>query len=83
MAYQRDGEEPTRWAVCSLAEMRVAEGVPRAAPFADGAFYPASQFKLHSRSPLPFPEFVCVSRNHFDLALLGERRLKNAVMALD
>ena len=71
MAYQRDGEEPMRWAFCSLGETRRdTDGATRAAPFADGAFYPAASFRLHARSALPFPEYLSVSRNHFDLALL-------------
>ena len=55
MAYQRDNEEPRRWAFVSLAG---AEGPPPAV-FDEGTFYPAAQFRLHSRAPLPFP---CASR---------------------
>ena len=81
MAYQRDGEEPRRWAFCSLAQ---AEGLARTpAPFADGTFYRAKQFRLAARSALPLPDYLCVSRNHFDLEWTGERRLKNAVMVLE
>ena len=49
MAYQRDGEEPQRWAFCTLGQQK--DGVPTC--LADGTFYPASDFHLHSRSPLP------------------------------
>ena len=79
MAYQRDNEEPRRWAFVSLAG---AEGPPPAV-FDEGTFYPAAQFRLHSRAPLPFPSCLSVSRNHFNLDWVGERRLKNAVMVLE
>ena len=79
MAYQRDGEEPTRWSFCSLGEEK--DGGP--ACLTNGTFYPAADFRLHSRSPLPFPSYLCMSRNHFNLEWLGERRLKNAVMVLE
>ena len=100
MAYQRDGEEPKRWAFCSLAEKTDATAAglrarsplpgeratchgrcPRRLP--EGSFYPASEFRLHSRRPLPFPPYLAVSRNHFNLEWVGERRLKNAVMVLE
>jgi len=80
MAYQRDDEEPKRWAFCTLGE--TPDGQPLA-PFASGSFYPASQFRLHSRAPLPFPGCLAVSRNHFNLDWVGERRLKNAVCVLE
>ena len=85
MAYLRDGEEPTRWAFCTLGESRVPEGeeVSQLAPLVDGTFYPASSFRLHSRTPLPFPGYLQMSRNHFSLDWAGERRLKNAVMVLE
>ena len=53
------------------------------APFRDGSFYRASQYRLTQRSPLPFPEYLCVTRNHHNLDWVGERRLKNAVMLLE
>ena len=64
MAYQRDGEEPTRWAFRTLGDVAAADaptlpGAPL--PFASGTFYPASQFRLHSRSPLPFPPYLAMS----------------------
>ena len=83
MSYLRDGEEPARWAFCTLAETRQAPGSAapgQLAPLADGAFYPASSFRLHARAPLPFPSYLAMSRNHFNLDWNGERRLKNAVM---
>ena len=98
MAYQRDNEEPHRWAFCTLGEFadgrRVSDASVantadsdtdgrRLAPFASGAFYPAADFRLHGRQPLPFPPCVSLSRNHFNLDWSGERRLKNAVMALE
>eukprot|EP00966_Prymnesium_polylepis_P107476 2487831-Prymnesium_polylepis.1 len=53
LAYQRDGEEPNRWAFCALAE---SKGHPlRPSPLAEGTFYPASDFRLSSRSPLTLP----------------------------
>ena len=81
IAYQRDGEEPLRWAFGILGAFKGAKGLP--APLANGTFYPASQFRLPSRSPLSFPESLCVSRNHFNLDWTGDRRLKNAVMVLE
>eukprot|EP00965_Chrysotila_dentata_P066841 2212628-Pleurochrysis_carterae.AAC.1 len=80
VAYQRDGEEPKRWAFKSLCERGEAGQL---SPLADGTFYPASQFRLPSRSALPFPPYLHISRNHFNLDWLGERRLKNAVMVLE
>ena len=53
------------------------------APFRDGSFYRASQYRLTQRSPLPFPDYLCVTRNHHNLDWVGERRLKNAVMLLE
>ena len=38
---------------------------------------------LPLRSPLPLPPSLCVSRNHFNLEWIGERRIKNAVMVLE
>ena len=48
MAYQRDGEEPTRWAFRTLGDVAAADaptlpGAPL--PFASGTFYPASEFR--------------------------------------
>ena len=86
MAYLREGEEPQRWAFCTLGETRVTDGsdeAPQLAPLADGSFYPASQFRLHARTPLPFPQYLQVSRNYFNLGWVGDRRLKNAVMVLE
>ena len=99
MAYQRDGEEPRRWAFSSLGARTdaTALGISDAAataaaldptgtlptPFAEGSFYPAKDFRLHSRSGLPFPSYLAVSRNHFNLEWIGERRLKNAVCVLE
>lgn len=85
VAYQRDNEEPKRWAFCTLAE-RAEGGVGgRAAPtpFAEGTFYPAAEFRLHGRAPLPFAPCLAISRNHFNPAWAGERRLKNAVCVLE
>ena len=81
LAYQRDGEEPQRWAFCSLAQANGPARTP--APLAEGTFYRADAFRLAARSPLPLPEYLCVSRNHFNLEWTGERRLKNAVMVLE
>merc|ERR1719231_173732 len=50
MAYQRDNEEPKRWAFCSLGETAPsAEAAGGAAPepFHTGSFYPADKFRLH------------------------------------
>ena len=80
VAYQRDNEEPQRWAFCMLGEHAESQ---QEAPFASGVFYPASNFRLHGRSPLPFPPCLSVSRNHFNLDWVGERRLKNAVCVLE
>ena len=81
LAYVREGEEPTRWPFCQLAEFRGAARQP--APLAEGAFYPASEFCVRGKSPLTFPPYLAVSRNHFNLEWRGERRLKNAVMVLE
>jgi len=80
VAYQRDNEEPTRWAFCTLGER---DNGKQPAPFTSGIFYSASNFKLHDRSPLPFPPCLSISRNHFNLDWVGERRLKNAVCVLE
>jgi len=83
VAYQRDNEEPKRWAFCTLAER--ADGAENAAlsPFAEGTFYRAAEFRLHGRAPLPFPPGLAISRNHFNPSWAGERRLKNAVCVLE
>jgi len=94
MAYQRDNEEPKRWAFCTLGESKDGkrihdpDGESRVvtsalAPFSSGAFYPAHEFKLHGRAPLPFSSCLAISRNHFNLEWTGERRLKNAVCVLE
>ena len=90
MAYQRDGEEPRRWAFCTLAEaangerLNASTAAPEGlAPFGAGSFYQARDFRLYGRAPLPFPPCLAVSRNHFNLEWVGERRLKNAVMVLE
>eukprot|EP00966_Prymnesium_polylepis_P300460 6943659-Prymnesium_polylepis.1 len=84
VAYQRDNEEPQRWAFVTLGESRDGgSGAPVAAPFAEGSFYPASEFHLHARSPLPFPSYLAVSRNYFNKEWVGERRIKNAVCVLE
>jgi len=75
LAYQRDGEEPRRWPFHALESPTEL--------FEAGAFYPASDFRLYSRSSLPFPQYLHMSRNYFDLNWVGERRLKNVVCALD
>jgi len=80
VAYQRDNEEPQRWAFCTLGERANNATL---APFASGVFYPASEFKLHGHAPLPFPPCLSISRNHFSLDWVGERRLKNAVCVLE
>ena len=62
--------QATRWAFCTLGETREPEeggGDAQLAPLADGSFYPASSFRLHGRAPLPFPAYLHVSRNHFNL----------------
>ncbi|KOO35755.1 pdi-like protein, partial [Chrysochromulina tobinii] len=53
MAYLREDEEPMRWAFSALGQKSGPSHKPT--PFAEGIFYPASQFRLNSRSPLPFP----------------------------
>ena len=88
MNYQRDNEEPQRWAFVSLAEAeggRRLAAEPAAEPvlLGDGTFYKASEFHLHARAPLPFPAPLRVSRNHFNLQWVGERRLKNCVMVME
>lgn len=82
MAYRRDGEQARPWPFRSLSELGDGS-LAQLAPFGGGTFYPASDFKLHGRSSLPFPQYLCVSRNHFDPAWDGERRLKNVVMVLE
>lgn len=94
LAFLRDGEEPTRWAFCTLAQRGggaassdggggngSSDTMPT--PLHNGTFYTASQFRLHSRISLPFPPYLLCSRNYFDLGLRGERRLKNAMMVLE
>jgi len=81
MAYQREDEEPMRWAFSALGRKSGPSHKPT--PFAEGIFYPASQFRLNSRSPLPFPPYLGVSRNSFNLEWHGERRLKNSIMVLE
>ena len=81
MAYLREGEEPVRWAFSSLGQTSGTAGKPT--PFAEGTFYPASEFRLNARSPLPFPSYLSVSKNSFNLEWVGERRLKNSIMVLE
>ena len=55
MSYLRDGEEPTRWAFCSLGQSRRADDAPseeqpRPTPLVDGSFYPASESAAGSSS---------------------------------
>ena len=90
MAYLRDGEEPQRWAFCTLGQMHQPDpeeaatgSAPQLAPLAEGTFYPACDFRLHARTPLPLPRYLQCSRNYFNLEWTGERRLKNAVMVLE
>ena len=63
MAYQRDNEEPTRWAFCRLAETDAATGGP--AVLSAGTFYRAAQLRPPSRSPLsPLRSPLAPSRAH-------------------
>ena len=48
-----------------------------------GAFYPAADFRLHGRAPLPFAPSLALSRNHFNLQWVGDRRLKNSIVVLE
>ena len=69
MAYLRDGEEPQRWAFCTLGQMSAAAeegGAAVLSPLAQKTFYPAAKFRLpNSGAPLPFPAYLHCSRNHF------------------
>ena len=81
-AYQRDGEEPKRWAIASLAwggAPRALDELRAAAP----QFYAQSDFKLYGRAALPFPEYCALSTNRFDRTWVGARRLKNATIVLE
>ena len=73
--YVRDGEEPQRWPVQSLGDST--------ALFRSKAVYPAKQFALHGRPPLPFPDNLVMTRNTFNPEWIGERRLKNAVIVAE
>jgi len=72
MAYQRDGEEMKNWAFCTLGG---GSETPQ--------FYPAEQFKLYGRNALGFSEDLGISVNHYDPTWVGQRRLKNACIALE
>ena len=71
LAYLREGEEPVRWAFCSLGKTSGTGGKPT--PFAEGTFYSASEFCLNARSPLPFPSYLSISKNSFNREWAGER----------
>jgi len=75
LAYRRDSEAPRSWPFRSLTGPSaaglsteqtltgIAEPALVALPLGTGTlappFYPASQFKLHGRTPLPWPEQEC------------------------
>ena len=61
LAYRRDSEAPRSWPFRSLTCTSAAGLSPMQTVMADAApvappFYPASQFTLHGRTPLPWPE---------------------------
>ena len=66
LAYRRDGERPTPWALERLRSRGTAHHI-----------YAASHFRLHKRRPLTFPPYIGMSDNYFDRDWVGERRLKN------
>lgn len=70
-AYSREEEAPVPWPFASLAANRCTP------------FYPASTFALYKRQPLPYPPYILLSNNYFNLRWSGERRLRNTVMVLD
>lgn len=72
LAYSREHEEQTPWPFDDLRHNALPP-----------AFYPANQFKLVKRQPLPFPDYITISSNYFDLRWGGARRIKNIVMILE
>ena len=74
-AYGRECEEQVPWSVHTLADA--------AAPFKEGSISPLSQFALHGRTSLAFPEYLSVSRNHYNKDWLGDRRCKNAIIVME
>ena len=85
--YSRHQERPSPWPVtwlgsqpaCALAE------APASAHEADNLhpFYGLTDFHLLHQIPLPFPPALHLSRNYFNPAWSGLRRLKNVVCLLE
>ena len=77
MSYARHSEQPVSWHLSCLGR-----GLDDQSD-AKQPFYPASQFALPGRPSINFPSHVGISTNHFNPKLTGDRRLKNAVMAIE
>ena len=56
-AYGRDCEEPVPWAFAQLRDPSEL--------LSSKTFYPLNEFQLHGRSPLAFPDYCLVTRNHY------------------
>lgn len=80
--YARDDEEPTPWSTENLAHPPNHK---------DLGFYPAAQFSIfknviRANNTLKFPEFLWVSRNHYNLGWTMNRtlrRLKNVIVVME
>ena len=72
LAYSRDEEVPTPWAVSSLRDFNRAQ-----------QFYRLRDFHLYKRRPIAFPENVMLSRNYFNPRWSGHRRMKNVIVTME
>ena len=82
MKYARDDEDPTPWNIEKLAH-----------PPGSGSlgFYPTSQFSIfknviRTNDTLKFPEFLWISKNHYNLQWTLNRtlrRLKNVIVVME
>lgn len=72
LAYSRDEESSTPWALSSLSDFKRAV-----------QFYKLENFHLYKRRAMNFPDYIMLSRNFFNPKWSGFRRLKNVIVAME
>ena len=75
--YSRHRERPQPWPLAMLARGLLEGGGD------EHPFYPLRDFRLLLHAPLPFPGSLLLSRNYFNPAWTGLRRLKNVVVVME
>jgi len=78
--YSRNMERPKAWPVSMLGmdAPKDLDSNPEGHPF-----FPLKNFSLLTQRPLPFPPPLLLSRNYYNPAWTGLRRLKNVIILLE